>query len=309
MTDYNYPTIDLLNGKVSDYRMVSFRSILDSCEFRDSDMELPMVLGRNVSNEVFMADLSKLPHLLMAGATGIGKSVALSTIITSLLYKKHPSQLKLVLFDPKNCEFGAYRNLEHHFLAKSPGDNDPIVTDVDKALDTLVSLCIEMNNRFNNLMLANVRNVKEYNKKFLEDFLKPEEGHSYMPYIVVVIDEFSDLIATGGKEIENDIIRLAQKSHCVGIHLIISTQRTNFITGSIKANFPGRIAFKTLTNADSRVIIDRPDAEFLTGCGDMLFSKGGNLDSVQGAFINPSETERLCEYICQQPAPKEHYLL
>lgn len=315
MNDYNLPAIDILNEETSSESVsdtatetstvVPMRSLLRSPKFQESDMELPMAIGRTSSNEVLMADLCKMPHLLVAGATGTGKSVCLNTIITSLLFKKLPSELKLVLIDPKQCEFGVYQKLENHYLAKLPGDNGPIVTDADKALKVLSSLCIEMEDRFNRLMSAKVRNIKEYNKKCSGD------GNRETPYIVVIIDEYSDLVAAKGKAVEEYIIRLAQRAHVAGIHIILATQRISygFITGKIKANFPARIAFRTLTSADSRAILDRDGTQLLKGNVDMLFSVNGPLDRVQGTYIAPSETERLCDYIHQQPAPSGPCLL
>lgn len=315
MNDYNLPTIDILNEETSSENVsdtatetstvVPMRSLLSSPKFQESDMELPMAIGRTISNEVLIADLCKMRHLLVAGATGTGKSVCLHTIITSLLFKKQPTQLKFVLIDPKQCEFGVYKKLENHYLAKLPGDNEPIVTDADKALKVLSSLCIEMENRFNRLMSAKVRNIKEHNKKCRDD------GNREMPYIVVVIDEYSDLIAAKGKAIEENIIRLAQRAHAVGIHLILSTQRVscNIVTRWLKANFPVRIAFRVSTSTDSRTILDREGAQVLKGNGDMLLSINSQTDRVQGAFIAPSETERLCDYISQQPAQSSPYLL
>lgn len=286
-------------------RPVNIRSLLSSTKFLENNMKLPIAIGRTISNEVLMADLCKMLHLLVAGATGTGKSVCLHTFITSLLFKKLPSELKLVLIDPKQCEFGVYRELEGHYLAKLTGDNEPIVTDADKALDVLSSLCIEMEDRFNRLVSAKVRNIKEYKKKCRDD------GNREMPYIVVVIDEYSDLVAAKGKAIEDIIIRLAQRAHAVGIHLILSTQRPscNIITGRLKANFPARIAFRVSTSTDSRTILDREGAQLLRGNGDMLFSINSQIDRVQGVFIAPSETERLCNYIHQQPKPSGSYLL
>lgn len=286
-------------------RLVNIRTLLSSPKFQESDMEIPIAIGRTISNEVLMIDLCKMRHLLVAGATGTGKSVCLHTIITSLLFKKQPTQLKFVLIDPKQCEFGVYKKLENHYLAKLPGDNEPIVTDADKALEVLSSLCIEMENRFNRLMSSKVRNIKEYNIKCSDN------GNREMPYIVVVIDEYSDLAAAKGKAIEDNIIRLAQRAHIVGIHIILATQRISygFITGKLKANFPARIALRVITSADSRTILDRDGAQLLKGNGDMLFSVNGKTYRVQGAFIASSETERLCDYIQQQPVLSVPYLL
>lgn len=315
MNDYNLPAIDILNEETSSENVsdtatesstvVPIRSLLSSPKFQESDMELPMAIGCSISNEVLMADLCKMLHLLVAGAAGTGKTVCLHTIITYLLFKKLPTQLKLVLIDPKQCEFSVYKKLEGHYFAKLPGDNEQIVTDADKALKVLSSLCIEMENRFNLLMSAKVRNIKEFNKKCRDD------GKREMPYIVVIIDDYSDLVAAKGKVVEEYIIRLAQRAHAVGIHLIIATQRISYgiITGKLKANFPARIAFRVITSADSRTILDREGAQLLKGSGDMLFSYGSRTDRVQGAFIAPSEIEQLCYYIRQQPAPSVPYLL
>lgn len=315
MNDYNLPTIYILNEETSSENVsytatvtstvVPMRSLLNSPKFQESGMELPMAIGRTISNEVLMADLCKMPQLLVAGACGTGKSVCLHTIIASFLFKKLPTQLKFVLIDSKQCEFGVYRKLEGQYLAKLPGDNEPIVTDADKALEVLSSLRIEMENRFNLLMSAKIRNIKEYNN------ICSGDGNREMPYIVVIIDEYSDLVATKGKVVEEYIIRLAQRAHAVGIHLILATQRISygFITGKLKANFPARIAFRVITSADSRTILDRDGAQLLKGNGDMLVDVNGQTDRVQGAYIAPSETEQLCDYIHQQPAPSVPYLL
>lgn len=286
-----------------DAQTVSIRSILSSRKFQESRMELPMAMGCTISNEVFMADLCKMPHLLVAGATGMGKSVGLNTIIASLLYKKHPSQLKFVLIDPKMVEFSLYSKLENHYLAKLPGDDDAIITDPQKVVATLNSLCIEMDDRYSLLKMAGCRNIKEYNDRFVHRTLNPEKGHRYMPYIVVIVDEFADLIMTAGKEVETPIARIAQKARAVGIHMILATQRpsTNVITGVIKANFPGRIAFRVFQMVDSRTILDRPGANQLIGRGDMLFSNNGKIDRVQCAFIDTPEVEAICEAIGSQP--------
>lgn len=286
-----------------DPQVVSIRSILSSKKFQESRMELPMALGCTISNDVFMADLCKMPHLLVAGATGMGKSVGLNTIIASLLYKKHPAQLKFVLIDPKMVEFSLYATLENHYLAKLPGDDDAIITDPSKVVATLNSLCIEMDNRYGLLKTASCRNIKEYNDRFVRRTLNPDKGHRYMPYIVVVVDEFADLIMTAGKEVETPIARIAQKARAVGIHMILATQRpsTNVITGVIKANFPGRIAFRVFQMVDSRTILDRPGANQLIGRGDMLFSNNGKIERVQCAFIDTPEVEAICEAIGSQP--------
>ena len=282
---------------------VSMESILNSKKFQESTMELPCAVGKTITNEVFMFDLAKAPHLLVAGATGQGKSVGLNAIITSLLYKKHPAELKIVLVDPKKVEFSIYSSIEKHFLAKVPDDDaDPIITDVTKVVRTLNSLCKEMDTRYDLLKMAQARNIKEYNKKFIDRQLNPEHGHKFMPYIVVVIDEFGDLIMTAGKEVELPIARIAQLARAVGIHMIIATQRptTNIITGTIKANFPSRIAFKVSAMIDSRTILDRPGAQQLVGRGDMLYLAGGEPIRVQCAFVDTPEVERINQFIAQQ---------
>lgn len=285
-----------------DPQIVSMRSIIESPTFVNSRMELPMAMGRTISNDVFMADLCKMPHLLVAGATGMGKSVGLNAIIASLLYKKHPSELKFVLIDPKMVEFSLYARLEHHYLAKLPDEEDAIITDPMKVVATLNSLCVEMDNRYALLKEASMRNIKEYNDKFVHRQLNPEKGHKYLPYIVVIVDEFADLIMTAGKEVETPIARIAQKARAVGIHMILATQRpsTNVITGIIKANFPGRIAFRVFQMVDSRTILDRPGANQLIGRGDMLFSNNGKLDRVQCAFIDTPEVSAICDSINEQ---------
>jgi len=282
---------------------VSMESILNSKKFQESTMELPCAVGKTITNEVFMFDLAKAPHLLVAGATGQGKSVGLNAIITSLLYKKHPAELKIVLVDPKKVEFSVYASIENHFLAKVPDEEaDPIITDVTKVVRTLNSLCKEMDTRYDLLKMAQARNIKEYNKKFIDRQLNPEKGHRFMPYIVVVIDEFGDLIMTAGKEVELPIARIAQLARAVGIHMIIATQRptTNIITGTIKANFPSRIAFRVGAMIDSRTILDRPGAQQLVGRGDMLYLNGGEPVRVQCAFVDTPEVERINQYIAQQ---------
>ena len=282
---------------------VSMRSILDSKKFQESTMELPCAVGKTITNEVFMFDLAKAPHLLVAGATGQGKSVGLNAIITSLLYKKHPAELKIVLVDPKKVEFSVYSSIENHFLAKIPDDEaDPIITDVTKVVRTLNSLCKEMDTRYDLLKIAQARNIKEYNKKFIDRQLNPEHGHRFMPYIVVVIDEFGDLIMTAGKEVELPIARIAQLARAVGIHMIIATQRptTNIITGTIKANFPSRIAFRVGAMIDSRTILDRPGAQQLVGRGDMLYLNGGEPVRVQCAFVDTPEVEKINKFISDQ---------
>ena len=292
--------IEVPNAKPS---IVSMESILNSKKFQESSMELPCAIGKTITNEVFMFDLAKAPHLLVAGATGQGKSVGLNAIITSLLYKKHPAEMKIVLVDPKKVEFSIYNPLINHFLAKVPDeDSDPIITDVTKVVRTLNSLCKEMDTRYDLLKLAGARNIKEYNKKFIERRLNPQHGHRYMPYIVVIIDEFGDLIMTAGKEIELPIARIAQLARAVGIHMVIATQRptTTIITGNIKANFPGRIAFKVSAGIDSKTILDRTGAQQLIGRGDMLFLAGSEPVRVQCAFVDTPEVERINEYIAAQ---------
>lgn len=284
-------------------RIVSMESILNSRKFRESEYELPIALGKTITNEVFMVDLAKMPHLLVAGATGQGKSVGLNAIITSLLYKKHPAELKFVMVDPKKVEFSIYAPIENHFLAKvADDDSEPIITDVNKVVQTLKSLCCEMDMRYDLLKKAKARNIKEYNAKFKNRQLNPENGHRFMPYIVVVIDEFGDLIMTAGKEVELPIARIAQLARAVGIHMIIATQRptTNIITGTIKANFPARMAFKVSAMIDSRTILDRPGANQLIGRGDMLFLSGSEPVRVQCAFVDTPEVERIAAYIARQ---------
>lgn len=278
---------------------VSMRSIIESDTYRNCKMDLPMAMGCTISNEVFVADLCKMPHLLVAGATGMGKSVGLNAIIASLLYKKHPSELKFVLVDPKMVEFSLYAKLERHYLAKLPDEEDAIITDPSKVVATLNSLCVEMDNRYALLKDAGMRTVKEYNDRFCRHALNPSKGHRYLPYIVVIVDEFADLIMTAGKEVETPIARIAQKARAVGIHMILATQRpsTNVITGVIKANFPGRVAFRVFQMVDSRTIIDRPGANQLIGRGDMLFSNNGKIDRVQCAFIDTPEVQDICSAI------------
>ncbi|MEC5395059.1 FtsK/SpoIIIE family DNA translocase [Bergeyella sp. RCAD1439] len=282
--------------------MVSMRSVLSSQKFQNTDMELPIVFGKTISNEIFMADLAKMPHLLMAGATGQGKSVGINAILTSLLYKKHPSELKFVMVDPKKVELTLYSKIERHYLAKLPDTEEAIITDTSKVINTLNSLCVEMDNRYSLLKNAFCRNIKEYNKKFSERKLNRENGHRYLPYIVLVVDEFSDLIMTAGKEIENPITRLSQLARAVGIHLIIATQRpsVNVITGMIKANFPARVAFRVITNIDSRTILDSPGADQLIGKGDMLYFNGNELTRLQCAFVDTPEVENIVDYIGAQ---------
>lgn len=287
-------------------QMVSMESVINSRKFQETDYELPMALGKTITNEVFMVDLAKMPHLLVAGATGQGKSVGLNAIITSLLYKKHPAELKFVMVDPKKVEFSVYNPIVNHFLAQvegNEGTEEPIITDVNKVIQTLKSLCVEMDTRYDLLKKARARNVKEYNQKFKDRHLNPENGHKFMPYIVVIIDEFGDLIMTAGKEIELPIARIAQLARAVGIHMIIATQRptTNIITGTIKANFPARLAFKVASSIDSKTILDRTGANQLIGKGDMLFLAGNDPVRVQCAFVDTPEVEDIVSYIaCQQ---------
>ena len=288
--------------------IVSMESILNSKRFQETTMELPIAIGKTITNEIFMVDLAKLPHLLVAGATGQGKSVGLNAIIASLLYKKHPNELKLVLIDPKKVEFSVYAPIAQHFMAKVPDDNEePIITDVKKVIRTLNSLCKLMDTRYDLLKLAGARNIKEYNKKYVNHQLRLTDGHEYMPYIVVIIDEFGDLIMTAGKEIELPIARIAQLARAVGIHMVIATQRptASIITGNIKANFPGRMAFRVSAMIDSRTILDRPGANQLIGRGDLLFLNGNEPVRVQCAFIDTPEIERINQYIASQPGPLE----
>lgn len=292
--------IEVPNAKQN---IVSMESILNSKKFQETTMELPCAIGKTITNEVFMFDLAKIPHLLVAGATGQGKSVGLNAIITSLLYKKHPAEMKIVLIDPKKVEFSIYSPIANYFLAKVPDDDaEPIITDVSKVVRTLNSLCKEMDTRYDLLKQAGARNIKEYNKKFISRQLNPEKGHRFMPYIVVIIDEFGDLIMTAGKEIELPIARIAQLARAVGIHMIIATQRptTSIITGNIKANFPGRVAFKVSAMVDSKTILDRPGANQLIGRGDMLFLNGNEPVRVQCAFVDTPEVERINAFIAQQ---------
>ncbi len=284
-------------------RIVSMESIINTRKFQDSTFELPIALGKTITNEVFMVDLAKMPHLLVAGATGQGKSVGLNAIITSLLYKKHPAELKFVMVDPKKVEFSIYAPIEKHFLAKIPEDNeDPIITDVTKVVQTLKSLCQLMDHRYDLLKKAKVRNIKEYNAKFKARMLSPKYGHEFMPYIVVIIDEFGDLIMTAGKEVEMPIARIAQLARAVGIHMVIATQRptTNIITGTIKANFPARMAFKVMSQIDSRTILDQSGANQLVGKGDMLFLCGNTPVRVQCAFVDTPEVEKINDFIADQ---------
>jgi len=284
--------------------MVAMRTLIASEKFQNSDMELPVVLGKTISNETFIFDLAKAPHLLVAGATGQGKSVGLNAILVSILYKKHPAQVKFVMVDPKKVELTLYNKIERHFLAKLPDTEEPIITDTAKVVNTMNSLCIEMDDRYELLKNAQVRNIKEYNTKFIARKLNPENGHRYLPYIVVVIDEFADLIMTAGKEIEHPIARLAQLARAIGIHLIVATQRpsVNVITGMIKANFPARIAFKVSSGIDSKTILDSTGADQLIGRGDMLISFGNDVTRVQCAFVDTPEVEKICDFIGNQRA-------
>lgn len=291
--------------------MVSMRSLIASEKFQNSDMELPVVMGKTITNETYMFDLTKLPHLLVAGATGQGKSVGLNAILVSILYKKHPAQVKFVLVDPKKVELTLYNKIERHFLAKLPGEEDAIITDTSKVVNTLNSLCIEMDERYELLKLAQTRTIKEYNTKFISRRLNPEKGHRFLPYIVVLIDEFADLIMTAGKEVEHPIARIAQLARAVGIHLIVATQRpsVNVITGMIKANFPARIAFRVLSKIDSRTILDGSGADQLIGRGDMLVSTGSDMVRLQCGFVDTPEVEAICDFIGDQRAYPDAMLL
>ena len=291
--------------------LVSLRSVMKTEKFVKNNFELPLILGKTISNEVFITDLTKMPHILVAGATGQGKSVGLNVMLTSLLYKKHPSILKFVLIDPKKVELSLFNKIERHFLAKIPDSEEAIITETKKVVHTLKSLCTEMDVRYNLLKEAQSRNLKEYNKKFINRKLNPNEGHRYLPYIVLVIDELADLMMTAGKEIENPIARLAQLARAIGIHLIIATQRpsVNVITGVIKANFPIRISFKVTSNMDSRTILDAKGAEQLVGMGDMLFSTGSDVIRLQCPFIDTPEIERICDFIGEQRGYVSAYLL
>ena len=296
--------IEVPNAKPN---IVSMESILNSKKFQETKMDLPIALGKTITNEVFMVDLAKIPHLLVAGATGQGKSVGLNAIITSLLYKKHPNELKLVLIDPKKVEFSVYSRIANKFMAAVPDEEEPIITDVTKVVRTLSSLCVLMDSRYDLLKKAGARNIKEYNQKYINHKLRLTDGHEFMPYIVVIIDEFGDLIMTAGKEVELPIARIAQLARAVGIHMIIATQRptTSIITGNIKANFPGRIAFKVTSAIDSKTILDRTGANQLIGRGDMLYLNGNEPVRVQCAFVDTPEIERINEYISEQPGPIE----
>ena len=300
--------IEVPNKKPS---MVSMRSVISSVNFQKAEMELPVAFGKTISNETFVADLTKMPHLLMAGATGQGKSVGLNAVLTSLLYKKHPAEVKFVLVDPKKVELTLYNKIERHYLAKLPDSEEAIITDNTKVINTLNSLCIEMDNRYELLKNAMVRNIKEYNAKFKARQLNPNEGHQFLPYIVLVVDEFADLIMTAGKEVELPIARLAQLARAIGIHLIIATQRpsVNVITGIIKANFPARVAFRVTSKIDSKTILDGSGADQLIGRGDMLYTQGNDLIRIQCAFVDTPEVERIVDFIGSQKAYPDAFLL
>ena len=291
--------------------IVSMRSVISASKFQNAEMELPVALGKTISNETFVVDLAKMPHLLMAGATGQGKSVGLNAVLTSLLYKKHPAEIKFVLVDPKKVELNIYNKIERHYLAKLPNSEEAIITDNTKVIHTLNSLCIEMDNRYELLKNGMCRNLKEYNKKFRARKLNPNDGHSFLPYIVLVIDEFADLIMTAGKEVETPIARLAQLARAIGIHLIIATQRpsVNVITGIIKANFPARIAFRVTSKIDSRTILDSGGADQLIGRGDMLYTQGNELTRIQCAFVDTPEVEQIAAYIGSQKGYADAHLL
>ena len=300
--------IEVANEKPS---VVSMLSVLDDARFKETKYDLPIALGKTITGEVFTFDLAKMPHLLVAGATGQGKSVGLNAILTSLLYSKHPSELKLVLVDPKKVEFSLYSKLEHHFFAQLPDADEPVITDTQKVIYTLKSLCKEMDSRYDLLKIAGVRNIKEYNEKFLQRRLNPLKGHRFLPYIVLIIDEFGDLVLTAGREIEEPITRLAQLARAIGIHLVIATQRptTTVITGNIKANFPARIAFMVRSSMDSKVILDEVGANQLIGRGDMLISTGGDLVRMQCAYIDTKEVERVVDFISSQRGYTTPYYL
>jgi S-DNA-T family DNA segregation ATPase FtsK/SpoIIIE len=291
--------------------LVAMRSLIAHEKFKNSAMDLPIVFGKTVTNDIFVVDLAKMPHLLMAGATGQGKSVGLNVILTSLLYKKHPSQLKFVLVDPKKVELTLFNKIEKHFLAKLPNEEEAIITDTSKVINTLNSLCIEMDTRYNLLKEAACRNIKEYNQKFVDRRLNPKKGHRFLPYIVLVIDELADLMMTAGKEVEQPIARLAQLARAIGIHLVVATQRpsVNVITGIIKANFPARLSFRVTSKIDSRTILDTGGAEQLIGMGDMLYSTGSDLTRIQCAFIDTPEVENLCDFIAKQQGYPSAYML
>jgi len=300
--------IEVPNQKPS---VVSMRSVISSTKFQNAEMELPIAMGKTISNETFVVDLAKMPHLLMAGATGQGKSVGLNAVLTSLVYKKHPAEVKFVLVDPKKVELNIYSKIERHYLAKLPDTEEAIITDNNKVINTLNSLCIEMDNRYELLKNALCRNLKEYNKKFKERKLNPNDGHGYLPYIILVVDEFADLIMTAGKEVETPIARLAQLARAIGIHLIIATQRpsVNVITGIIKANFPARVAFRVTSKIDSRTILDSGGADQLIGRGDMLFTQGNELTRIQCAFVDTPEVEKIASFVGVQQGYADAHLL
>ncbi|MDH5474149.1 MAG: DNA translocase FtsK, partial [Cyclobacteriaceae bacterium] len=291
--------------------MVGMRSVMSVDRFMNSTKELPVAIGKTISNEVFVLDLAKMPHILMAGATGQGKSVGLNALLVSLLYKKHPSQLKFILVDPKKVELSLFSKIERHFLAMLPDGEEAIITDTKKVVNTLNSLCIEMDQRYDLLKDAGARNLKEYNDKFVKRRLNPEKGHRFMPYIVLVIDELADLMMTAGKEVETPIARLAQLARAIGIHLVVATQRpsVNVITGIIKANFPARLSFKVTSKIDSRTILDSGGADQLIGMGDMLFSQGSDIIRLQCAFVDTDEVEKICDYIGEQRGYESAYML
>jgi S-DNA-T family DNA segregation ATPase FtsK/SpoIIIE len=291
--------------------MVSIRSVLASPAFQKTDKELPIAIGKTISNEVLVIDLAKMPHLLVAGATGQGKSVGLNVILASLLYKRHPSQLKFVLVDPKKVEMSLFSKIERHYLAKLPNSEEAIITDTRKVVHTLNSLCIDMENRYEIMKDAGARNIKEYNTKFVGRKLNPKDGHRFLPYIVLVIDELADLMMTAGKEVETPIARLAQLARAIGIHLVVATQRpsVNVITGVIKANFPARLSFKVTSKVDSRTILDTGGADQLVGMGDMLLSSGSDIIRIQSPFVDTPEVEKICEFIGSQRGYESAYLL
>ena len=300
--------IEVPNAKKT---IVSMKTLLTSDKFTKNSFSLPIAIGKKIDNENFIVDLASMPHLLMAGATGQGKSVGLNAILVSLLYSKHPSQLKFVLVDPKKVELSIYKTIERHFLAKLPGEEDAIITDTKKVVHTLNALCIEMDNRYDLLKEAGCRNIREYNEKFVSRKLSPEKGHQFLPFIVLVVDEFADLIMTAGKEVEMPIARLAQLARAVGIHLIIATQRpsVNIITGTIKANFPARIAFKVSSKIDSRTILDAGGAEQLIGKGDMLISYNGEIVRLQCAFVDTPEVDKIVDFIGDQRGYPQAFML
>ena len=300
--------IEVPNAKKT---IVSMKTLLSSDKFKKNNYSLPIAIGKKIDNENFIVDLASMPHLLMAGATGQGKSVGVNAILVSLLYSKHPSQLKFVLVDPKKVELSIYRTIEKHFLAKLPNEEEAIITDTKKVIHTLNALCIEMDNRYDLLKEAGCRNIKEYNEKFVSRRLNPEKGHQYLPFIVLVVDEFADLIMTAGKEVEMPLTRLAQLARAIGIHLIIATQRpsVNIITGTIKANFPARIGFKVSSKIDSRTILDTGGAEQLIGKGDMLISYNGDVVRLQCAFVDTPEVDKVCDFIGSQRGYPEAFKL